>query len=111
MISSNELRPEILQEMCDAIAREIQAIVSIMGDGGRIIASSARERIGGVHDGAARIMRGEIDEYGVTAEEAAQSRVMREGCNIAIDYSGRRLTSDDGSNHGGRPNSPNISVR
>jgi signal transduction histidine kinase/DNA-binding response OmpR family regulator len=93
MISSNELRPEILQEMCDAIAREIQAIVSIMGDGGRIIASSARERIGGVHDGAARIMRGEIDEYGVTAEEAAQSRVMREGCNIAIDYSGRRLWS------------------
>src|ERR1700730_6824276 len=82
---------ELLQEMCDTIANEIHAIVSFMGNGGRIIASSARERIGGNHAGAARIMSGEIDEYGVTAQEAAQSKVMREGYNLAIDYEGQRL--------------------
>jgi PAS domain S-box-containing protein len=85
--------PELLQEMCDSIANEIHAIVSFMGNGGRIVASSARERIGGIHDGAARIMRGEVDEYGVTAQEAAQSKVMREGYNLAIDYEGQRLWS------------------
>jgi PAS domain S-box-containing protein len=85
--------PELLQEMCDSIANEIHAIVSFMGNGGRIIASSARERIGGIHGGAARIMSGEIDEYGVTAQEAAQSKVMREGYNLAIDYEGQRLWS------------------
>ena len=35
MIDSNDAAPEILQEMCDTIANEIQAIVSIMGEGGR----------------------------------------------------------------------------
>jgi PAS domain S-box-containing protein len=64
-----------------------------MGERGRIIASSARERIGDVHDGAARIMSGEIDEYSVTAEEAARSRAMREGYNLAIDFQGQRLWS------------------
>ncbi len=94
MIHSNDaVAPEILQDMCDAIANEIYAIVSFMGEGGRIIASSARERVGEAHDGAARIMRGEIDEYGVTAEEAARSQVMREGYNLAIDHAGQRLWS------------------
>ena len=93
MIVSNDAASEILQEMCDTIANEIQAIVSIMGEGGRIIASSARERIGDVHDGAARIMSGEIDEYSVTAEEAARSQAMREGYNLAIDFRGQRLWS------------------
>jgi PAS domain S-box-containing protein len=93
MIVSNDAAPEILQEMCDTIANEIQAIVSIMGESGRIIASSARERIGDVHDGAARIMSGEIDEYSVTAEEAARSWAMREGYNLAIDFRGQRLWS------------------
>jgi PAS domain S-box-containing protein len=93
IVTDDAIAPELLQEMCDVIANEIQAIVSFMGQGGRIIASSARERIGDVHDGAARIMSGEIDEYGVTAEEAAQSRGMREGYNVAIDYSGQRLWS------------------
>jgi methyl-accepting chemotaxis protein len=93
IVGNDAVAPEILQEMCDTIANEIQANVSIMGERGRIIASSARERIGDVHDGAARIMRGEIDEYSVTAEEAARSRRMREGYNLAIDFQGQRLWS------------------
>jgi PAS domain S-box-containing protein len=93
IVGNDAVAPEILQDMCDTIADEIQAIVSIMGERGRIIASSARERIGDVHDGAARIMSGEIDEYSVTAEEAARSRAMREGYNLAIDFQGQRKWS------------------
>ncbi|MCR6631948.1 MAG: methyl-accepting chemotaxis protein [Magnetospirillum sp.] len=62
-----------------------------MGEGGRIVASSARERIGSPHAIAARVMAGEMDEYGVTAEEAARSGSMREGVNMAIDFQGQRL--------------------
>ena len=38
-------------------------------------------------------MSGEIDEYSVTAEEAARSWAMREGYNLAIDFRGQRLWS------------------
>ena len=93
IVTDDAIAPELLQEMCDTFANEIQAIVFIMGAGGRIIASSARERIGDVHGGAARIMSSEIDDYSVTAEEAARSRAMREGYNLAIDFRGQRLWS------------------
>ena len=33
IVSNDAVPPEILQEMCDTIANEIQAIVSIMGEG------------------------------------------------------------------------------
>ncbi|HSG21547.1 MAG TPA: EAL domain-containing protein, partial [Azonexus sp.] len=49
------------------------------------------EHIGERHEIAARIMRGEMDEYRVSAAEAAHSAVMREGYNMAIDAGGKRL--------------------
>jgi methyl-accepting chemotaxis protein len=79
------------QDLCDVFAKELSFTCSFMGAGGRIVTSSARERIGAVHDIAARIMRGETDEYGVTAEEARKSTGMREGVNMAIDVEGERL--------------------
>ncbi len=62
-----------------------------MDSDGRIMASSMRERIGHVHPVAARIMHGEIDEYAVTADEAARSGTMREGVNMGIDHDGKRV--------------------
>jgi PAS domain S-box-containing protein len=81
-----------LQEVCDLVAAELPGVVvSFMGEGGRIIASSARERLGDVHEGAARVMRGEVDTFEVTAEAAACSATMREGVNQAIVFEGRRI--------------------
>ncbi|MBI1208658.1 MAG: methyl-accepting chemotaxis receptor [Azospirillum sp.] len=88
-----ELNAGTAQEICDNLARELQAVVSFMGQGGRIIASSARERIGQVHATAARIVAGEINEFAVTREEAARSSGMREGFNMAIDVDGQRIGS------------------
>ena len=79
------------QELCDVLSAELGLVCSFMGEQGRIVASSVRERIGSTHDIAAQIMRGEIDEYGVTREEAAKSAVMREGINMGIDFAGTRL--------------------
>jgi len=74
------------QELCEVFAAELGLTCSFMGEGGRIVASSARERIGSNHAIAARVMAGEVDEYAVTPEEAARSAAMREGINMAIDF-------------------------
>jgi uncharacterized protein (UPF0333 family) len=67
---------------------------SFMGDGGVILASSARERIGVVHEMAARIMRGDVAEVQITAEAAAASGgKMKEGFNIPILVEGQRVAS------------------
>src|SRR5690348_8050461 len=81
-----------LQEICDLVAGELPDVtVSFMGEGGRILASFARERLGDVHEGAARVMRGEADAFEVTAETAARSATMREGIGQPIVLEGRRI--------------------
>ena len=63
-----------LQEVCGLLAGELPGVtVSFTGEGGRIVASSARERVGDLHEGAARVMGGEVEELEVTAEMAARS--------------------------------------
>ena len=67
--SHSGLDAAFLQEVCDLVAGELPGVVvSFMGEGGRIVASSARERLGEIHEGAARVMRGEVDTLEVTAE-------------------------------------------
>jgi sugar diacid utilization regulator len=41
-----KLETSILQDICDQIATEIDAVVTIFGSRGKIIASSKRSRIG-----------------------------------------------------------------
>ncbi|CAA7627662.1 Methyl-accepting chemotaxis protein [Candidatus Terasakiella magnetica] len=79
------------QELCDVFSAELGLVCSFMGEEGRIVASSLRERVGTTHVIAAKIMRGEMDEYGVSAEEAAKSTGMREGVNMGVDFEGARL--------------------
>jgi hypothetical protein len=82
------------QELCDLIFEKLAFGCSIMGEGGVILASSTRERVGTVHAGAARILRHEVDEVLVTAEQAAASGgKMREGFNIPVVVEGARVAS------------------
>lgn len=61
---------------------------------GEIVASSDWSRLGQVHDGAARILRGEADEVVVSREEEeASGAVMRMGINRAVDIDGTRVAS------------------
>lgn len=88
-----QLDIEYAQELCDVLSSELGSVISFMGQGGRIVASSARKRIGDIHDTAARIMTGEIDEREVTKWQAMRSAGMREGYNLAIEFDGRRVAS------------------
>jgi sugar diacid utilization regulator len=62
----------ILQGVCEQIATEIDAVVTIFGTRGTVIASPKTSRVGTIHEGAARITAGDIDSFSVTAEEAAR---------------------------------------
>ena len=81
------------QELCEILSAELGLACMFATHGGRIIAASPAGNIGTTQAIAARIMAGEIDEYGVTADEAARSSVMREGVAMALDIDGRRLIS------------------
>jgi len=82
---------DFAQGLCDMVAKDLGYTCTFMGEGGLIKVSSARDRVGKTHDGAARIMRGEINRFEVTAEMAAASGTMREGVTTAIEYEGVRL--------------------
>jgi PAS domain S-box-containing protein len=82
---------KLLQEICDQISGEIDAVVSIFADKGEIIASSRRSRIGDFHAGCAKIMSGEANALEVTAEDAAAEISFLEGCAIPIEYEGKRV--------------------
>ena len=87
------LDADYAQELCDVLSRELGSVVNFMGEGGVIVASSARTRIGDIHETAARIMAGEIDESEVTKWQAFRSSGMREGYNVAIEFEGRRIAN------------------
>ncbi|MBA3519675.1 MAG: GAF domain-containing protein [Rhizobiales bacterium] len=81
-----------LQEICDLITGELPGtVVSFMDQSGCIMASSAPERLGDVHEGAARVMRGDVERFEVTAEMAARSATMREGISQPIIFEGERV--------------------
>jgi len=63
--------------------------INIMGSGGVIIASSDPARVGKVHDGARRIMAGEISEIAIDPESAEKMSGVKPGYNGGVRYKGR----------------------
>ena len=87
-----DISATIAQDLCDAIGRELDTVVSFIGKGGSVAASTARERIGTGHPAASDIVARRLDERAVSREEAAKSGgTMREGYVIAIDLDGERV--------------------
>lgn len=83
--------PRLLQEICDQVAGEIDSVVTVIGEGGEIVASSRRSRIGEFHTLAAAVMAGESNALAVTAAEAAADPVMLEGAMLPVDVDGERI--------------------
>ncbi|POR04780.1 hypothetical protein AU468_02470 [Alkalispirochaeta sphaeroplastigenens] len=82
---------EIAEKVVALINRVTGKNVNIMGQGGVIIASVQKERVGTVHEGAKRIMTGEIDELAVSEEEASRFKGVKAGYNGVILRQGRRI--------------------
>ncbi len=80
-----------LQQICDQISEEVDAVVSIFADKGEILCSSKRTRIGAFHPGVAKVMAGEINRFEASAEDAAANPEILEGAALPIELDGERL--------------------
>jgi hypothetical protein len=73
------------------VSRETGLPLIVCDEEGIIREAVVKARIGTAHAGAQRILRGEVDEAFVTAEEAARDPKVKEGYNCPIILDGKRL--------------------
>ncbi len=89
---SNKLL-ELAEHFMDVIWSETGFPVLIYNPQGYIIRATDKSRIGNRHPGAEKIMMHIVDEYAVTAEEAAMNNLVKEGFNCPIIIDGKRLSA------------------
>lgn len=65
--------------------------VNFMGEDGKILASIQEHRVGTIHEGAKRIMAGEINELAITVEDAEKLEGVMPGYNGVILSKGIRI--------------------
>lgn len=82
---------ELAERFIHLMQKESNCPVIVCNDQGVITRSTDRGRIGNIHDGARRIMAGETDELFVTADEAANNPLIKEGYSCPILIDGQRV--------------------
>ncbi|MDI7249463.1 MAG: sugar diacid recognition domain-containing protein [Bacillota bacterium] len=82
---------EMAQRLADLINAATGHEVIICVGEGTIIAATLRERIGTRHEGARRILAGEVDEVAITPEEERRWQGVRQGYNCPVEVDGRRV--------------------
>ncbi|HYG56454.1 MAG TPA: methyl-accepting chemotaxis protein [Symbiobacteriaceae bacterium] len=93
-MSATELTQALAGRMLPIIVKTAGYPTIICGAGGVILAAEDKSRIGQVHDGSARILRGEIDELAITEADIARMKGVRKaGYTCAIEYKGTRIGS------------------
>lgn len=85
---------ELAQRVCDGFQDSLGVGMIVAIEDGEIIAASVRSRIGSHHAGAARIMKGEVDDIAVSQEEEdASGGAMRKGYDRAVFFEDARICS------------------
>ena len=79
------------QQLVELIQKETNQNAHFFGDGGRIIASTIKERIGTIHEGARDIMAKKSDSIAITEEMAERMTGVRPGFSVGIDHDGHRI--------------------
>lgn len=77
----------------DFVNRETGLPIIVCDEQGVIREAVVKSRLGTTHAGAQRILRGEVDEAFVTAEEAARDPKVKEGYNCPILVDGARVAT------------------
>lgn len=90
-----ENRREIPLELAKKIVQILHEVtannVNFMGVNGEIIATIQPERLGTIHEGAKRIMQGEVDEIAISQEDAEKMKGVLPGYNGVIKFNGERM--------------------
>lgn len=82
----------VSKELCNKIINILHKVtdnnVQFMGEGGEIIASTQKERIGTIHEGAKRIMDGSIEFASITVDDAKDMKGVLLGYTGSIKLDG-----------------------
>ena len=90
-MKSQEFPIELANSIVESLHEVTRDNVNFMGQDGKIIAAIQKERIGSIHDGAKRIMSGEVDELAITIEDAKKLSGAMPGYNGAVFFEGKRI--------------------
>jgi len=82
---------ELANQIVDLLHSATGCPVHVMGEGGRIIATTSKERLGNYHPLADEILSGKRDSAVVTPEMAAKNPLLRPGWNFPIVVGGKRV--------------------
>lgn len=82
---------ELAEKIVEMLHSVTQNNVNFMDEKGTIIAAIQKNRIGSIHEGAKRIMQGEIDELAITVEEANKLNGVMPGYNGVIYFEQQRI--------------------
>lgn len=91
MNNESELSPAVCERVVSLVNGATNQIVNVMVGGGRILVSSDPARIGTIHEGARRILAGEVEEIAIDAETARNMQGVRPGYNGAVWKDGRKV--------------------
>ncbi|AQS60174.1 sugar diacid recognition domain-containing protein [Desulforamulus ferrireducens] len=86
-----DILDSLASEVVELVASETGENVHIMGQGGRIIATTQPERLGTIHEGAKKLLAGEIDEAFITEEDCQKLTGVRPGYTAPILFDGKRI--------------------
>lgn len=70
MSNKHKVSKELANKIIGMLHKVTENNVQFMGEGGEIIASTQKERIGTIHEGARRVMAGDIEFAAITVEDA-----------------------------------------
>ncbi|MEG6615295.1 methyl-accepting chemotaxis protein [Peptococcaceae bacterium 1198_IL3148] len=87
----HQVLEKIAPEVVKMVAEETGENVHIMIAGGVILATTQPERKGAVHEGAKKLLTGEIDEAFITEEDCQRLSGVRPGYTAPILYQGQRV--------------------
>ncbi len=91
MEEQNQFPVEIAEKIVKMLHQVTGENVNFMGEGGIIIATMQPERLGRVHEGARKIMSGEMEELAISVEDAEKLKGTLPGYNGVVVYKGKRV--------------------
>jgi len=91
MLGQDKFPVEIAEKIVKMLHQVTNGNVNFMDESGVIIATMQPERLGQIHEGAKKIMSGQMDELAISVEDAKKMQGTLPGYNGVVKYKGRRI--------------------
>lgn len=88
MSNKHKVSKELANKIIGMLHKVTESNVQFMGEGGEIIVSTQKERIGTIHEGARRVMDGDIEFAAITVEDAKSMKGVLPGYTGSIRLDG-----------------------